>query len=566
MATVATGSPAYADGFGTAQLVVGDPAALTAGDTAAMTLLQNLGYTVTAVDDDAVVTAAVNVTDVVLIAPSTLGTALGNKYESVSVPQIVFASTAWDDMGLTDQDGIFADSTTLVWADTTVPVMAWLPATAVQVVPTSRPMRSMVVGNLATGATPVAVRQENTSQNVIFTFETGAALTGGATAPARRAVIGFSDGALTNLTTDGTQLVTNMVAWASQGDDVLTTAAGQPLTPALLASTAATTCSGTIVCWNLNDTGTTMLDSDNPTGPNSITPATCTTSRVCAPPCTIAGSNTTNTCVKRSKNYYTFPGWTGHTAAAPANKLKTEVNPLEAGYGQIIDDKNGQPDVSSNAAQTLNPGLGGWRIHTRLRPTLLDFGTGGSTDFQLPAASTCTNSCDQLHPSYNVVEKGRNGVTGGFYKIEIMGYTTGNFQKGSVHCVFMDDDANSTNGTLAEAYTGKPSTTNSVLLNVDAYYDIDCHRATDRNGKANISLSVSGKTHVGTQLFSRSETVEGTLTNTGANTSGLDEVAPTNDHSLSVYGSKFSIGKKPDSQNTADSFAGIIDFVTLSTS
>lgn len=201
-------------------------------------------------------------------------------------------------------------------------------------------MRSMVVGNLATGATPVAVRQENTSQNVIFTFETGAALTGGATAPARRAVIGFSDGALTNLTTDGTQLTANMVAWAAEGDAALTTAAGQALTPTLLASTAASVCPPSAVavaCWNMNDTGTTMVDAVNPSA-NNVSGATgsATAKGVSRP-----GATPTN---------YLFQGWSNPKTPSgnsinynPATGVLTPNALLDANYGQVVLE---EPDIS----------------------------------------------------------------------------------------------------------------------------------------------------------------------------------------------------------------------------
>ncbi len=210
-------------------------------------------------------------------------------------------------------------------------------------------------------------------------------------------------------------------------------------------------------------------------------------------------------------------------------------------------------------AATFNPGYGKWRITTRLQPTLLTIGGTPQLPTAPPESGSCGTTCPQHFPSYNIVQKGRNGVTGGFYKIEIMGYSKNNFSKGSVHCTFMDAD-----GTGTDAYSGNPNYPTPVVVSVKAYYTIDCSRTGDK-----ISLTVSQKvgSTTSTETEPGSALAGGTLGGDGK--LHLDDVSPTNTPAASstrdAYAPKFSIGKKPDSTNTGDAFAGKVDYVTVST-
>ena len=100
---------------------MGDPAALTNGDLQMQGWLVDRGWSVDLVDDDASSTVLPGV-DLVVILPSTLGTAVGSKYKAVDPPVVMFASTAWDSMGLANTDGTFADSTSLAMIAPTHPV------------------------------------------------------------------------------------------------------------------------------------------------------------------------------------------------------------------------------------------------------------------------------------------------------------------------------------------------------------------------------------------------------------------------------------------------------------
>lgn len=529
---------AWAGDYLEAQLVVGDPAALTTGDTALKGILEGEGYTVTLVDDAATVTATAASTDLVLIGPSTSGTTLGSKYGQVEVPEVILASSAWDSMGLTEDDGVFYDSTSLDWVATTHPIAAWLP-NPVQVVPTNQAMRSMVVANLADGATPVAVRSNNTAQNVIFTFGTGDDLTVG-TAPAPRVVAGLSDPALANLTANGTQLVVNLVTWAAEGASPLIGSA---------ATAAPVYCptSGAVACYEMNDSNSMMLDSAPPA--SSVANAT--------------GANGPGGVkkVKRNDQFaeYFFTGWKGNTVTTTGPKLGELVESpplLDPTFGQVVVNK---ADVTTG--ETFNPGTGAWRIKTRIKPYLV--AVSGLPRKHLPNPSSCTNTCDTAKPSYNLIQKGRNGTTvpGGFYKIEIMGKSGSDagisYGKGSVHCQFKDAD-----GTSVDAYTASSSSSNAKPVDNNLYYTIDCFRAAN-------SSAVTLKVTEGDVLTpANTDTASGVKTEPTGSTAGLGSVAPTNScpaTGSTQYSCKFGIGKKVDATGIQDTFSGWVDYVILTT-
>lgn len=530
---VGVGASAWAGDYLTAQLVVGDPTALSSGDSALQTILQGEGYTVQLVDDDAGVTASSGATDLVVIGASTLGTSLGSKYGPVDVPEVVMASTAWDSMGLTQDDGSFYDSTSLSWVSTSNPIAAWLPS-PVQVVPTDRPMRSMVAAKLADGATPVAVRATNTSQNVIFTLDTGDGLTVG-TAPARRAVAGLSDPTLANLTLDGTQLVVNLVTWAAEGD--------APLKQAATASTVCSTFSSPVACYEMNDPGTTMVDSTSPA--SSLTNATGTS----AP----GGVKK----VQRNASFaeYFVSGWKGHTSTSASNLGELSgTDTLPADYGQAVIDKS-----SVTSGETFNPGKGNWQIATRIKPYLVNI--AGQTGKHLPAPSTCTG-CGPDAPSYNLIQKGRSGtsIPGGFYKIEIMGYAGSshglNYVKGSVHCVFRDGD-----GTTYDAFSSQATSQNKVIIDDSHYYTISCSRV---DSVVQLKVTDQFSSQPPTETVTATRTADGaTTTNCNCSATTLDFVSPSNGADATAFSPLFSIGKKPKSTHIEDSFSGWIDYVVL---
>ncbi len=195
-----------------AQLIVGNPAALTSGDQLLQAELEDFGYLVTPVDDAAPALLP-SATALVVIAPSINSTTLGEKYKDAATPVVAFATTAWENMAVADVGGSFYQSQNLLVIDSTHPIAAGLPS-PFQATNAMQYMRSTNEAALPSGAQPVAVRQASTSAHVVYTVPAGGIRTDGTPAPANRAVIGLSEPALHDLTADGLTLVDNTIYWA----------------------------------------------------------------------------------------------------------------------------------------------------------------------------------------------------------------------------------------------------------------------------------------------------------------------------------------------------------------
>lgn len=300
-------------------------------------------------------------------------------------------------------------------------------------------------------------------------------------------------------------------------------------------TTAPTSCTaGAVACYEMNDTGSTMVDSTTPA--SSL------------PHATGGGSGIERVSRDGVPSEYFFPGWKGHTSevgGSTLGMLKANAT-IARTFGEAVVDKTG-----ITTGETFNPGTGPWRIKTKVRPYLVR--VAGQTGEHLPAPSSCTNGCGAAKPSYNLIQKGRNGksVPGGFYKLEIMGYagTQGglSYVKGSVHCQFLDSD-----GTSVDAFSG--TGTNAKVVDRSYYYTISCYRSGN-----SVTLSVTEETPT-----PQTQTVSGVRTREGAR-SGLGSVSPDNGAGATRFSPMFSIGKKPMSTAIEDSFAGWVSYVNLST-
>lgn len=205
------------------------------------------------------------------------------------------------------------------------------------------------------------------------------------------------------------------------------------------------------------------------------------------------------------------------------------------------------------SGETFNPGTGAWRIATRIKPYLIRI--AGRPGKHLPAPSSCSG-CGAADPSYNLIQKGRNGtsVPGGFYKVEIMGYDGAiggiNYVKGSVHCQFRDSD-----GTSIDAFSAAVGSGHPRKIDSQDYYRIDCYRA---GSSVILPVTQEGVANA-TQIASGVRTIDGTSTSLGM-------ISPENSTGATAFSPLFSIGKKPQSTHIEDSFAGWVDYVILATS
>jgi glucose/arabinose dehydrogenase len=194
---------------GAAVLVVGNPAALIAGDTAVRTRLAGLGYTVTIVDDSASTAASAVNQDLVVISSSSAAKSVNTKFRNVTVPIVVWEHALFDDLGMTSAAGTArASQVSLVIASPGHPLAAGLTGT-VQVATTAGKFAS---GTPGPNAVVVATIPGTTAAG-IFAYELGVTMPGLA-APARRVALFMSDATPSIFTSAGWSLFDAAIQWA----------------------------------------------------------------------------------------------------------------------------------------------------------------------------------------------------------------------------------------------------------------------------------------------------------------------------------------------------------------
>jgi len=194
----------------TAQLVVGDPANVTAGDAAIRDRLTSLGYSVTVADDSAPASDATG-KDVVLLSSTGDSGQLGTKYANLAQPLIVWKPYLFGPLEMTaaGQYGI-ANGANITITDPASPLAAGRSGT---IALTSQ------LANVPWG-TPVAsghVVATRNGQPTIFSFDRGAVLDDGRLAASCRLAIPAyhtAPAAPTVYTADGWALFDAAVAWS----------------------------------------------------------------------------------------------------------------------------------------------------------------------------------------------------------------------------------------------------------------------------------------------------------------------------------------------------------------
>lgn len=202
-----------------AVLVVGNPASMTSADTILSNRLTNsLGYTVTVVDDAA--DPAATTGDVAVVASS--ASSLHGGWTTKAMPLVAVAGTSWNELGLSTTDPTAAASSSTVFVEDSAhrisdgPERA-VPDTATWVTSARTPFQ-VSDASLGAGASDVVAAASGLlGSNVLVAYEaTTAMVPVGAplNAPARRAGVGFGDGALPVMTVDGWALLDNAIWWA----------------------------------------------------------------------------------------------------------------------------------------------------------------------------------------------------------------------------------------------------------------------------------------------------------------------------------------------------------------
>jgi hypothetical protein len=204
-------------------LIVGDPGALTAAGTWIQSRLVALGHTVTLLDDSAL---EVETGDLVLIAPSVNGSAIGTKYRTSRLPVLSSFGTNWDDLNLTTvltASGQAGTTVGILAAAVGHPLAAGLTGTVTTNTTSGTAFWYRADTAYPAGVVQIAGAAANALRVCIVGAETGAVLADGTSlAQNRRVGFGFQafayhDGTNPNLTANGISLFDAAVAWALAG-------------------------------------------------------------------------------------------------------------------------------------------------------------------------------------------------------------------------------------------------------------------------------------------------------------------------------------------------------------
>ena len=202
---------------GTVKMVVADPSALIAGEIAIRDRLMNSGYTVSIVDDNAVV-ASDAIGAAFVFVSSTVGDAtLGAKLRDVPQPVWIAKPFSFDNMLMTgsvanvDYGNVSTDSVTIT--DTTHPLSAGLAGT-VLVTPTNK-TKSWGLPGPAADVVATAGGKPTT-----FAYQTGDQLVGGTTAPGCRLTSPAFQGGPTSFTAAAWAMFDAAATYAASNCDV----------------------------------------------------------------------------------------------------------------------------------------------------------------------------------------------------------------------------------------------------------------------------------------------------------------------------------------------------------
>jgi hypothetical protein len=196
------------------QLVVGDPAALLPGDVTIRTILAStlVGYGIRLRDDNGPVDL-VN-TRLIVISGSVESTVLGNRYRDVRVPVLSLEYTQFDDLGMTgptqDTDFGLAAGDSIDIVDPVHLLAAGLTGTPTVLTQVS----DVGWGNPSPNALRIATLPGRPNQVAIFGYSTGAQMSPGIAAPAKRVGFFAIETSASLLSNDGVRLVAAAINWA----------------------------------------------------------------------------------------------------------------------------------------------------------------------------------------------------------------------------------------------------------------------------------------------------------------------------------------------------------------
>lgn len=200
-------------------LLVTGSSKLTSDETVLSTTLTKMGYNVTVLDDNTLVSTSTDKQDIVVITASSDPAVVGTKLRNVIRPVIVLDDGHYTNMGMTGLNttttkysGVVASQTSVLMATLDHSMTAGLTGTtAVQTTATR-----MVWGTPGSSAIKIASVTSNSAQSTIFAYAKGNTMVG-ITAPDRRIGL-YLDVAANSWTKQGKRLFEAAVTWASSGN------------------------------------------------------------------------------------------------------------------------------------------------------------------------------------------------------------------------------------------------------------------------------------------------------------------------------------------------------------
>jgi len=201
-----------------ALFVVGS-VSLGSGDSAVESMLQNMGYVVTVVDDSASTTGDAAGMDVVVISSTVNSNSVTTKFRDVAVPVVNWEQALQDDMDMVDPADSGARGT--VNGQTQVAIVDsghdLADGYSGNVTVYSSPQK-MSWGKPNVNAATVATLTGDSTRVIIYGYETGASMYDGATAAARRVHFFLENTGAAYLTVDGVALFEAAINWATNAE------------------------------------------------------------------------------------------------------------------------------------------------------------------------------------------------------------------------------------------------------------------------------------------------------------------------------------------------------------
>ncbi len=239
---------------------------LNTGDAAAKNRLEALGHIVTTISGSASQSNSANGKDLVVISSTVSSSNVNTKFRNSTVPVLVWESYLFDDMKMTGTStstyGSINNQTQLTIADQNHFIASTLSGNQTIVNAAS----TLTWGSPAPAASKIATIAGNSSQAVIFAYDTGDQMQG-LIAPARRVGFYFADATASESTTTSWTLFTAAVAYALGCEGGVSTTPNPNHTYISATPTAFTATLMVTDNQNLSNTTTTNININN-TAPN----------------------------------------------------------------------------------------------------------------------------------------------------------------------------------------------------------------------------------------------------------------------------------------------------------